>query len=65
MSTAIVVVMTRSMAKNCRSPRLVLICGRQEDRGEAEGQRLQSPRVAPSLWNLEKNPSCPSSAQHP
>lgn len=28
MSTATVVVMTRSMAKNCRSPRLVLICGR-------------------------------------
>lgn len=50
MSTAIVVVMTRSMAKNCRSPRLVLTCGRQEDRdaedAEDEPQGVPCPQGA-------------------
>lgn len=47
MSTAIVVVMTRSMAKNCRSPRLVLTCGRQEGRdAEDEPQGVPCPQGA-------------------
>lgn len=45
MSTATVVVMTRSMAKNCKSPRLVLICRQGREGKTASSLMREAPDV--------------------
>lgn len=57
MSTATVVVMTRSMAKNCKSPRLVLICRQGREGKTASSLTEEAPAVplgscSPSLRGI-------------
>lgn len=74
MSTATVAVMTRSTARNCRSPRLVLTCqwgGGQdrlpvcwEDLNRPEKPPLRRPLV-PCLWNPRRSGNCWSDSGTP